>query len=32
VLSIVLNNPKADISTLAEVSVAEAAVNLLAGG
>ncbi|MGD0981494.1 MAG: serine hydrolase [Solirubrobacteraceae bacterium] len=29
VLSIVLNNPKANISTLAEVSVAEAAVNLL---
>jgi hypothetical protein len=32
VLSIVLNNPKADIGTLAEISVAEAAVNLLAGG
>jgi beta-lactamase class A len=30
VLSIVLNDPKQDISTLGEVSVAEAAVNLLA--
>jgi hypothetical protein len=32
VLSIVVNNPKADIGTLAEVSIAEAAVNLLAEG
>jgi hypothetical protein len=30
VLSIVLNDPGSDISTLGEVSVAEAAINLLA--